>query len=267
MESSHSVEQTADPFMPLVTVEHNQTLFHLVNSNVCWNSHASEHATARKIEYECGEHGVTIPGCRYFYAGHGLDRYGEVVFVYEPPDEINLCGSANPFDTGALFLGSMEPFAKKTTKKDRCQFIDMTKIDISSWRKEFGVFINRCYDGDVLSYLNGARPKEPDAWGNPNLPSKNAANTELCAWVWEIRIEEKHPIEQGLFAWSCPVDQHQFITRTINDMKGNVKPPKRAKNLGTFSKKWIRPGITETPCEAIQQRIIRLFSERKKPSS
>ncbi|MBF0437366.1 MAG: hypothetical protein HQL77_18665 [Magnetococcales bacterium] len=216
---------------------------------------------------------VVVPRCRYFYAGHAIDRYGETAFAYEPQDEKKRNGAANPFDTGALYLGKMHPFATGTTgttptdeetrKKNSCQFIEMTKIDLSTWRKEFNTFTDTCYHGNVLSYLKGERPPTPSAWGDARLPSNNSKNEQLCAWIWEVRIEELLPVEKGLFAWSCTVNQLQEIVHQLNDMKGKVKPKKRAGNFKEFSKKWIRPNTSETPCHALQQHIIRLFSGKK----
>ncbi|MBF0349033.1 MAG: hypothetical protein HQL81_15310 [Magnetococcales bacterium] len=278
MEPSNLVKKAVDPFMPLVTVEKNKKLLDIFAANVRWNSIASEHATANKIERECAEtHDVVIPRCRYFYAGHALDRYGEAAFAYEPQDEMERCGTVNPFDTGALYLGKMHPFANHTTvtsptdeetrKKNSCKFIQDTKIDLSNWRKEFSTFTDRCYDGNVLSYLNGERPPTPHTWGDARLPFNDPANRESCAWIWEVRIEELLPVEQGLFAWSCTTNQKQSITLKLNDMKGMIKPRTRAHHFKIFSEKWIRPDTTQTPCGAVQQKIIHLFSGRKKTPS
>ncbi|MBF0294125.1 MAG: hypothetical protein HQL96_02965 [Magnetococcales bacterium] len=253
--------------IPLVTVTRFAALATILRGEKRWGKYAIEMGKAHQVESECARQEVDMPLCRYYYAGLAHEEFGDIAFSYHPDHEESCQGWANPFDTGGVVLGEIHPFHKTAwppaqgdRSREACKFIEATMIDRNSWRQEFGIFLNRCYGGDVQPYLNGAPPHRPCAHERSlphQYPDQDARNTDRRAWTWEIRLECHPPVEKGLLHWSCRSNDQSMIVQQFTDIQGKAAtfPEERINALIEVVESWVAPAIDESPCKALQNKL------------
>jgi hypothetical protein len=166
----------------------------------------AEARVARKVEQACD-----IPPSRYFYAGRAHPSFGNFAFAFRPAIEAAHKGSANPFDTGGVYIGKMHPLSGMSdaaAMQVRAQkLIQGTRVDLPAWRSQFAEFLGAFFPAP-LGYLTGAAPDVSAPWGPADLPASYKENhgrptNEWRAWTWEIRLYEEHPVDEHLLGWSC----------------------------------------------------------------
>ncbi|HAT49344.1 MAG: hypothetical protein HQL07_04975 [Nitrospirae bacterium] len=255
--------------LPLVTVIRHIPLINVLGSGFFWNSHDLESTAAPEIARKCGDFLITIPRGRYYYAGFADGQYGDIAFAYGPDHESGQRGSAHPFDTGALILGGLHPFFKHPKhSRPLCQFVADTTVQLAGWRDLFKRFIDLCYDGDVIPYLNGDRPPKPaNYWTTPQLPSYHSANIAPQAWTWEVVIHSQPEVERGLIAWSCYDDIRKEVVDTLNDFKGKEPtfPADRIDACLPLLQQCYQHTIGKEPCDVMQQKIVDWVQEQIRP--
>jgi hypothetical protein len=135
----------------------------------------------------------------YFYAGRAHPRYGDAAFAYGPKVEAHSKGEAGPFDSGAMFNGSLS-HAKSatTTESERIHLIKSNTRVLGTWRNTFANYLDSYFAGVGLQYL-GSTPLP--SGGSP--VSANFSYGAWIAWTWEIRIGNECSVDDELVAWDC----------------------------------------------------------------
>ncbi|MBF0097333.1 MAG: hypothetical protein HQM04_00135 [Magnetococcales bacterium] len=167
-----------------------------------------EQTFARAVQRACN-----WQPCTYFYAGQAGAQYGNLVFAYSHLMEEGKQGSVSPCDSGGVYRGKCDPF-RSVANDDwplpaAVPFLCDSVHALAVWRKAFAKYLDAFFAQRWQDYCEARPPNSVSGacWGSEHLParydSNHAPTTDWPSWSWEVRIEERARVADGLLFWSA----------------------------------------------------------------
>jgi hypothetical protein len=219
------------PLLRVVTFSVLQQLVEEGQQPLCWA--LTQNSFAKTVEEACG-----WDPCTYYYAGHAHPYYGDVVFAYGAAIEEGKKGLATPCDSGDLYAGEYHPLrpaeGETYPHPQAVAFLTSHTFPLPQWRGKFARYLQDHFAADWQRYLAEEVPnfaKETTAWGDSELPARHEENHEKWpAWVWEIKIQERTPMEEGILIWGGATDTIRKLRHLRKEgTKGSHPGPRLSK--------------------------------------